>query len=185
MRCTAGLVILFCASIASAQQQASDRSAQPDPKKVAAIEELFSVQKLDQLQHQMVSQLESVMTGQIEKPVLDGVSSPEERDKIRAEVRTFEKQLFTLVEERVNFDKLKPEYIKMYDQSFTSEELSAIISFYKSPAGQAYLQKLPVLTTKSVELASKLMAETMPEIQKMTTDWVESMKKKYPEPAAK
>jgi len=58
------------------------------------------------------------------------------------------------------------------------------VTFYKSPAGQAYLAKLPVLTSKSIELAGKIMGDSMQEIQAMTAAWSESMKKKYGDAAA-
>jgi hypothetical protein len=63
---------------------------------------------------------------------------------------------------------MKPEIIKMCDASFTSEDLAGIIALDKPPAGVAYLQKLPVLTSKSVEVGTRTMKEATPELQKMT-----------------
>jgi hypothetical protein len=180
---SASLAVVFCAL------SASTRPATPvDPNKQAAIAELLSLLKLDQLQQQLLSQYGraiSAQQDQLEKSVSDMVRNSEDRPKIHQDIQAFEKQVFDFVAERIKFERMKPEVIKMCDESFTSEDLAGIIALYKSPAGVAYLQKLPVLTSKSVEVGTRTMKEATPELQKMTAEWVASMKKKYGEPAAK
>ncbi len=89
--------------------------------------------------------------------------------------------LSLMIRERLDFARIKPEYIKLYDETFTTEELTGIVAFYKSPPGQAYLAELPALTSKSVDLAGKIMADSMQQIQAVSAVWSESMKKKYGE----
>ena len=47
--------------------------------------------------------------------------------------------------------KLQPAYVTAYAEVFSADELRALITFFRSPAGQAYLDKSP-------ELDRKLMA---------------------------
>jgi uncharacterized protein len=170
--------VLFLLVVASAFAQ--ERAGPPiDPAKRAAIEDLLSLMKADQLTGQILTQVEQAMKPQIEK-----IPGTDRRSERIADVETFEGQVFGLIRERLDFARIKPEYIKLYDETFTTEELTGIVAFYKSPPGQAYLAKLPVLTSKSVELASKIMGDSMQEIQAMTAAWSESMKKKYGDGAA-
>jgi len=98
---------------------------------------------------------------------------------------SFRKQLFGVVREQLSYDRLKPELIELYDETFTVQELSGINAFYESPAGQAYLAKIPELTKKSSQAGVNLMSAAMPRIQKMTADWMNEMKKKYSGSSAK
>jgi uncharacterized protein len=177
--------LILCVLCAHAQQAVTDKPARPDPAKVAQIEELFSVQRLEQLHQQTLSQIEAIMNDQISKTALELAPSPEEREKARADVQAFEKQLFALIADRMKFENLKPELIKIYDESFSSEQLAGITAFYKSPAGQAYVQKLPELSSKSAALGTRLMQDAMPEFQRMTQEWSNRMRQKYGEPPAK
>ncbi|TJZ73208.1 DUF2059 domain-containing protein [Chitiniphilus eburneus] len=53
---------------------------------------------------------------------------------------------------------LKPDYIKLYRDTFTQEEIDGLIAFYKTPAGQALVDKMPlVLQNISGILQSRLV----------------------------
>lgn len=44
--------------------------------------------------------------------------------------------------------KLKPKYVKAYAEVYSADELRALITFFKSPAGQTYLEKTPELNRR-------------------------------------
>ncbi len=46
-----------------------------------------------------------------------------------------------VIEKEVTWDKLKPEIIGIYRETFTEDELRGIIAFFRSPAGQAFREK--------------------------------------------
>ncbi len=75
---------------------------------------------------------------------------------------------------------MKPEYVRLYDEVYSDEELNGILAFYKSPAGQAFLNKMPLLMTKSMEIAQRRMAAVMPELQRITKEAVEKSKNSEP-----
>lgn len=74
---------------------------------------------------------------------------------------------------------MKPDYIRLYDETFSSEEVDGILAFYKSSVGQSYLSKTPVLTSKTMELAQRTLGDFMPQMMTMTADWANEMKTKY------
>jgi len=175
------VVFVLLSASALAQEPANPPAAtRPiDPAKLAAIEELLSLTKVDQLTQQILNQVEQATKPQIEK-----IQGADRRSEMTADLQTFQGQVFGLIRERLDYAKVKPEYVKLYDETFTTEELTGIVTFYRSPAGQAYLKKLPVLTSNSLDLANKIMANSMQEIQAMTSAWSDSMKKKYGDAAA-
>src|SRR4051812_25186333 len=44
--------------------------------------------------------------------------------------------------------KLKPGYVKAYAEVYSADELRSLIAFFKSPIGQAYVDKMPELARK-------------------------------------
>ena len=179
--CTANFVL--GETVAQKAPQHSSETAPSkavDPAKMAAIEEMFTVTKADQMIGQVLSQVEIGLRGQISKSVNDLIPpGSDNHSKILADSQEFEKQIFAMVEGRIDFQKMKPELVKIYDETLTTEEITAALTFYKSPAGAAILQKLPTITAKCVLLGQQMMRDAMPELQKMTKVWVESMKNKY------
>ncbi|MBV9742586.1 MAG: DUF2059 domain-containing protein [Acidobacteriia bacterium] len=104
---------------------------------------------------------------------------PENRDKIEEDIRDFQSQLVALMAEALNPQKHKEQFLRLYDETFTTEEIQGILDFYKTPAGEAMLKKMPELTNRSVALGMQMMTSIMPEIQSRTKAWAEMMKQKY------
>lgn len=71
---------------------------------------------------------------------------------------------------RMDWQKLKPDYIKLYADVFEEEEIDGMVAFYKTPAGHAMIEKMPTLLARSTEIAQRQMAGIMPEIQKTVED---------------
>ena len=59
--------------------------------------------------------------------------------------------------------------IKVYADTFTEEELKGLISFYKSPVGQKFIEKTPELMKRSMELSQKRMQPFIQNMVKKTT----------------
>lgn len=98
-------------------------------------------------------------TGQTNRPTIVG----SEQDKI-----------MDMVSQELSWDNLKDGYVTIYAESFTEKELQGAITFYKSPAGQAFITKQPELMKRAMELTQKLMAKVMPKVQAMTKEMIES-----------
>ncbi|MGA1197950.1 MAG: DUF2059 domain-containing protein, partial [Candidatus Latescibacterota bacterium] len=62
---------------------------------------------------------------------------------------------------------IKADYIELYAEVFTEDELKGLINFYESPIGKAYIKKQPELTQKSMMLSQKMMMKVMPKLPGM------------------
>jgi uncharacterized protein len=84
----------------------------------------------------------------------------------------------------LSWDNIKDEYVTLYAETFTEEDLRGLVAFYKSPAGRAFTKKQPELMRRSMELTQKHMLQWMPKMQAMTKELIESSKKDAQGPAA-
>src|SRR5260370_38897562 len=89
--------------------------------------------------------------------------SPEATEKAKA----MQDKMFALIETEMSWEKMRAEYAKIYAEVFTPEEVKGLVAFYKSPMGQAFLDKQPLLIQKIMALAQKRIMEVTPKIQEM------------------
>ena len=73
--------------------------------------------------------------------------------------------------------KIEAEYAKFLIEVYSEEELTAIVNFGKSSVGQSIIKKEPVILGKIMVMMQARIQSVLPEIQKMTRDFSESVKK--------
>lgn len=146
------LVLLLAAGAALADEAA----------KTAKIEEMLQLTKADQMINQMLDQVRSMQTQQLARMDL-----PPER---RARAQEMQSKISQLISASLSWEKLRPQYVKLYSDAFTEEELAAILAFYKSPAGRAMLEKMPQLMLKSMSIGQQAVANIQPEIERLVRE---------------
>lgn len=78
----------------------------------------------------------------------------------------------------IGWDKLKPELVNMYTSNFTEAELKGLIEFYQSPLGRKVLERMPVLTAQSAELAQSKLEPAVPQVNKLLEDMSKELGKR-------
>jgi hypothetical protein len=107
---------------------------------------------------QMFEQIKAMTASQVPPD-----ASPEQL----AKAREIQNKVLDLVKARISWEKMRPQYVKLYSETFSDEEISGMLGFYQSPAGRAMLAKMPTLTTKIMEVAQGEMKDVMPELQRI------------------
>jgi hypothetical protein len=79
--------------------------------------------------------------------------------------------LMELVSRELSWEKLKDPFINIYAESFTAEELDAMIKFYESPIGKKLLEKQPEMARKTMQMMQSIMMKMMPEMEKIAKDF--------------
>jgi hypothetical protein len=182
--CTPWLILLLLGSHATAQTVKA-----PDPVKAALIEELIVALKAEQNQQQMIQTVYASMQAQMNQALDSQLKSggngspedPEKRRRVAADVQDFQRRLFALMTAHMSWQTMKPMYVAMYDETFTVDELRPLVLFMKSPAGQAYIDKMPALVGNTMKHVQQAVGEMMPDIQKLSAEFAHQMKEKYPE----
>jgi hypothetical protein len=136
-----------------------------EASKTAKIEEMMQITNMDRITTQMIDQVKTMLSSQFGSMPAEARQAAEE----------MQQKVMKLLADRLNWDKAKPAYIKLYSETFTESEIDGIVGFYKSPPGQAMLSKMPVLMQKSMAVSQQLMGDVMPDIERMA----EEMKQKY------
>ena len=136
----------------------------------AKVEQLFTLMHMDRTIQEMTDGMMAQMTG-IMKQQIGSTMSPQQK----AIYDDFVKQMSTLVTGAVSWKQLEPEYVKLYAQDFSDEELDGLIAFYKSPTGQAFVEKTPELTRQSNALSQERVMALMPKIQELAGQFAQKM----------
>ena len=66
-----------------------------------------------------------------------------------------------VLHEELAWDKMRLVYVQIYQETFTQEEIDGLIAFYKSPAGVAFVEKMPVVMQKSMSIMQSRIAPMM------------------------
>lgn len=95
-------------------------------------------------------------------------------DAMRAKMEKVTAKAIDEMAQEMSWEKLKDDYIAIYAETYTEEELRGLVAFYSSPAGRAFTKKQPELTQRSMQLAQKQMFEWLPKIRAMTKEAMEA-----------
>jgi len=157
---------IFCAVLLSAL--ASQAFAAPPSE--ASLDAYFAAMNLPQNVTAMAALLDQAIQQRIQ-------AATQGKDLSEGQVKALNdaKNRFSqLAKARLNWESLRPIYIQVYKEVFTQEEIDGLIAFYRSPAGVAYVNKVPLVMKKSIEVvqarANQTMAEITPDLDKAIVD---------------
>ena len=165
MRPVLAATVLALAALAASPAVYADEAS-----KEAKIEEMFRITKIDRLQDQVMDQLRGALGNMLEQP-----SVPAE---VKANRKELEDEVWAIIRKHVSFEKIKADYVRIYSETLTEDEIDSILAFYKTPGGRAMLEKLPILTKKGMEIGTSQMKDVGPEIQQAIEKFAERHKAK-------
>jgi uncharacterized protein len=154
------VLALLCVSFSARADEASRR---------AKAKEMLSLLHMDQMMAQMMDGMTQQMSA-MTKQMGGGSVRPEDQAKLDE----FQKKVLQLIEAQVSWKSLEPEYVDLYAKEFTDEQLDAIVTFYKSPAGVAMVEKLPTLTNEGMQIAQSRIMAIQPQLKQMIEDFAKS-----------
>jgi hypothetical protein len=157
------LVLTLCASLIQAAENSSPSPAAPTE---ASIKQLLEVSQSRKLVDSVIAQMNSLMLQAIAQATKGQQISP----KIQKDIDQRRDETVSLMKELLDWKKLEPMYVRIYQKSFTQPEVDGIIAFYKTPAGQAVISKMPVVMQSSIDEMQQLMGPVMEKIQRTQQD---------------
>jgi hypothetical protein len=129
--------LLFAGALASGQELTKE----------AKIESILALDKIDQ------DQMKSLLASTIPPG-----ATPDQQ------ARAQEMQRKVLESVKVAMEKIRPQLIKMYSETFSAGEIDDIYAFYQSPGGLALLQKKPALLSRTMALLVPAIQDIAKEI---------------------
>ena len=112
------------------------------------------------------------MIAKMQENIFKSKTGDKEKDEMFKE---FSGKLWELIRKEMSWENMKDDYIKVYSEVFTEDELKELIIFYKSPIGLKFIEKTPLLMQKTMEISQVRTKRLMPEINRIVE---ESVKKK-------
>jgi hypothetical protein len=150
---TALLMISLWALPAQAQAPADD----------ARIDRLLEVTRARQMLDAMLPQIEAS-----QRQMLAQMTAGRELDAAQQQrVDSLLANSSSSVRKALSWDNLAPVYRDIYRQTFTGDDIDAIIAFYESPTGQRMLEKMPELMQNTMSAMQRLI---VPMLQQMERD---------------
>jgi hypothetical protein len=155
------------ASVASA-------AAGADRATVADADALLQKMRFEEMITKSIEAQQSAMAKNMGKMM--GGASPEDQAKFAE----FQGKIMKVMFDEMDLPGMRGDLAKLYADTFTATELKAQADFYSTPAGQAMVDKQPVLQERMTELMMPRMMKAMPKIQAMSMEFA---KENAPKPA--
>jgi len=79
-----------------------------------------------------------------------------------------QQKIMNLMQKELSWEKFRPEFEKLYAETYSAEELEGLIKFYRSPLGEKFTSKQPEMQKKTMIMVQKMMTHILPKIQALT-----------------
>jgi hypothetical protein len=154
------IAFLFCSKAAIAE-----------PASESSIKQLLAVTQAQKLVEGMRGQFDLLVNNALQQ-VLKGKTPTAKQQQA---IENMKNKMLALLQGELAWEKLESLYLRLYQDSFTEEEVAGILHFYQTPAGQAIIYKMPVLMQKSMMEMQKRIGEVTPQMQKIQENFVSEM----------
>ena len=142
--------------------------AADNPPSEASIEQLLEVGQAHKLVDTMTAQMDGYMKQIMQQATQGQHITPE----IQKGIDKREAEMMSMLKEMLDWDKLEPMYVRVYQKSFTQGEVDGMVAFYKTPIGQALLTKMPAVMQNTLNEMQQMMQPMMQRMQRMQQDVV-------------
>lgn len=167
-------LVAICGATAAVGADKPSPSPSPtaNPPTEASIKELLEVAQARKLVDSVMAQMDNLM----QQAIAEAVRGQKIPDKVQKEIDQGRSEMLALMKDLLDWKKLEPTYVRIYQKTFTQQEVDGMIAFYKTPAGQAVMSKMPAAMQNTMDEMQQLMGPVMEKIQKTQHDVVAEMK---------
>jgi uncharacterized protein len=156
----------FLASLVISAAMAPFAWAQDQLASEATVRELLEVTQVRKLLDRTTAQMDAFVDEAIKRSLAGRVPTPEQQ----AILDDAKARSIAVMQAELQWEKLEPRYIEIYQKSFTNEEISGMLTFYRSSAGQAVINKLPVVMEHTMGLLQDFLQRTAPQIRQIQAE---------------
>jgi hypothetical protein len=167
------LILSLCGTVTYAADSPSPGSvATSGVPSEASIKQLLDTAQVRKLLDSVMTKMDTLLQQTIKQTTQGRKISP----KIQKDIDTQQAEVTAMLKDMLDWKKLEPLYVRVYQKSFTQEEVDGMIAFYKTPAGQAVINKMPVVMQNTMNEMQQMMTPVIQKMQKMQQDVTAEMK---------
>jgi hypothetical protein len=156
-------MLTVCASLANAA-----------PATAESVEALLVVTKAQEL----VDSANSNIEGSIRQGMAAAVGGTELNAEQKQLLNVLPSKLVAAIRPEFSWEVLKPDFIRLYAETFSQEEVDGMIQFYKSPLGEALIAKMPQVLNRSMQITQTRLGAAMPKLQAAVAAAIAEVKSK-------
>ena len=164
------LFLTLCASLVyGADNPPASPSTAPTE---ASVKQLLEVAQAHKLVDSVMAQMDSLM----QQTIAQATKGQQIPPKVQKEIDQGRGEMLAMMKELLDWKKLEPMYVRIYQKTFSQQEVDGMIAFYQTPAGQAVMSKMPAAMQNTIDEMQQMMGPVMQKMQQMQQDVVAGMK---------
>lgn len=153
---TFGLCSVLSMALLSGQANA-DRAGHE-----AQAERFLELVNADRLAVPVYAQVQQMFAQRFEQ-----TQAPESK---RALLEQYQSKADAALDKAIGWEKVKPDLITLYTETFTEQELTQLNEFYESALGKKMLTKLPELNARSAQVTQAKLESAVPQVNKLLAE---------------
>jgi hypothetical protein len=142
------------------------------PPSEASVKQLLEVAQSHKLVDSLISQMDNLM----DQAIAQATKGQQVSSKVQNDIDRRRAELVGTMKELLDWKKLEPMYVRIYQKTFSQPEVDGMIAFYKSPAGEAVITKMPKAMQNTIDEMQGAMGPVMEKLQQMQRDVVAEIK---------
>jgi hypothetical protein len=135
-------------------------AATPPPSK-ESIDKLLVAMNVEKMIANMQAQVESAMKAGVDQSLRGQPLSADQQQIVDA----LRVKISTELTSQLSWENMRPLYTQVYSETFTQEEIDGLTAFYESPAGKAFVSKVPQVMKKTMTLMQARMGPVIRNLQ--------------------
>ncbi|WAW10874.1 DUF2059 domain-containing protein [Oxalobacter vibrioformis] len=135
------------------------QTSQPASK--ASIEQLLEITETKQMYEATMQEM-TKMVDQSTARIMNRIP-PEKQGKFKKAMA----QLDTIIKEEMSWDKMKSQYVQIYMETFTQQEIDDLAAFYQTPSGKSFIKKQPLVIQRTSAISQEKMGVMMERFSNM------------------
>lgn len=134
----------------------------------ASVKELLLLSGSPKILEMSKGQLATMAGGPVQQALQGKSLTPE----IRKVVEGGQAKSMALLNDKLKWEAFEPTFVEIYQSMLTQDEVDGIVAFYKTPAGQAMIQKMPQLMQTSGQRLQQQLGPLMQQLQQISQETV-------------
>jgi hypothetical protein len=126
------------------------------PASTESVERLLLASKIENIAESAIPMMKNL----IRQKIAENPSFSRLNEKQKQVVADGMSKAIQILTEESTWEKVRPIYVKAYQENFSQEEVDSIVVFYESPAGMALASRLPLVNTQLMQGIAPTMSVT-------------------------
>lgn len=164
---SASMLRALCLVILAATSNSAVRAADGAASETS-IRELLAVTQSQRMLADTTAQIDSMMQTSMQQAHGHKVLTPRE-EEILTEMRG---KILVVVGDFLKWSDLEPMFVDIYKRSFSQQEIDGMLTFYKSDAGRAVTNKMPLVMQNTMQAIQGRLAHLAPKMQALQRETV-------------